>query len=713
MKLSLSLFLLLVILYTKVLGQGKPPENSISNRGDSLQRIYAQSTKDAVRYQMANEIWSYYENSNADSSNYYIEIGLTVAKDSSKKLAEANALAARAYQSVISGQYASSLEDLIKAFSIIEKVDAEDINWILKDPMHAKLVTLSTTHHIYATLMTPTKNTEQQIYHYRQALQLVTRLDHSKRQVLSNLGLGRSYLDLNMLDSALIHLQQAELITMQGGFKDYLSAVLSYTGLIQYKRGELKLALQTFHRGIRAGIESSNLGGLAQNYFQLTNFYLQEKDKDSVLVYALRFKALMEQLGSISLSTVDKGMAYESVYRAYLLNNKLDSAFKYQGMALTIKDSLFKSRINNLSKFQELSYSEQMRMLKIEREKEEFQNQVIVASMLSGLLIFFLISFILFRNNKQKRLANKVLEETLDNLKATQSQLIQSEKMASLGELTAGIAHEIQNPLNFVNNFSEVNDELIKELKNEIIKGNTPEITTILNDISSNSAKINHHGRRADAIVKGMLQHSQAGSGKKELTDINALADEYIRLCYHGLRAKDKNFNATIKTDFDENIGEINIIPQDIGRVILNILTNAFYAANDKAKNLPGSIYGLSDYNDKNPALPAGGLEGLVPDYHPTGSLSTKKINASPSRSTSGDPLGRDKVEITIADNGNGIPPHILDKIFQPFFTTKPTGQGTGLGLSLAYDIVKAHSGSIRVESKVGTGSTFIIHLAV
>src|SRR6187549_3036995 len=274
---------------------------------------------------------------------------------------------------------------------------------------------------------------------------------------------------------------------------------------------------------------------------------------------------------------------------------------------------------------------------------------------------------------KQVSIRTEELNKSLNDLKATQQQLIQSEKMASLGELTAGIAHEIQNPLNFVNNFSEVNEELLKELKAEAEKGNVEEVKAIANDIEFNSAKINHHGKRADAIVKGMLQHSRNSSGQKEPTDINALANEYLRLAYHGLRAKDKSFNAITKTDYDETIGKINIIPQDIGRVILNLITNAFYAVTEKKK--------------------------LHPDaYEPTVSISTKKIN--------------DKVEVQVVDNGNGIPQKVLDKIFQPFFTTKPTGEGTGLGLSLAYDIVKAHGGDLKVETKEGEGSEFIICLS-
>ena len=271
--------------------------------------------------------------------------------------------------------------------------------------------------------------------------------------------------------------------------------------------------------------------------------------------------------------------------------------------------------------------------------------------------------------------ANKALTQTLEELKATQAQLIQSEKMASLGELTAGIAHEIQNPLNFVNNFSEVSNELLEEMTEQLEKGKAEEAKAIANEIKMSLEKINLHGKRADGIVKSMLQHSRTSNNKKEPTDINVLADEYLRLAYHGMRAKDKSFNAALKTDYDENIGLIKIISQDIGRVILNLITNAFYAVMEKKKVHP---------------------EG----YEPTVTVSTKKID--------------NKIIVNVKDNGTGIPQKALDKIFQPFFTTKPTGQGTGLGLSLSYDIVtKGHGGELKVETKDGECTEFSIILPV
>ncbi|SRR5579871_1464865 len=276
---------------------------------------------------------------------------------------------------------------------------------------------------------------------------------------------------------------------------------------------------------------------------------------------------------------------------------------------------------------------------------------------------------------KELKEEKEIVESTLSELKATQSQLIQSEKMASLGELTAGIAHEIQNPLNFVNNFSEVNNELILEMREEISKKNFDEADRIAQDLQENEQKINHHGKRADAIVKGMLQHSRSGSAVKEPTDINALADEYLKIAYHGFRAKDKSFSADLKTELDPKVGKINVIPQEIGRVMLNLYNNAFYAVNEKKK---------SD-------------ESLTMGYKPMVSMITKALS--------------DKVELAVRDNGNGIPQKVIDKIFQPFFTTKPTGQGTGLGLSISYDIIKAHGGEIKVETREGEGTTFLIQL--
>jgi two-component system NtrC family sensor kinase len=323
------------------------------------------------------------------------------------------------------------------------------------------------------------------------------------------------------------------------------------------------------------------------------------------------------------------------------------------------------------------NYQKQQKVLDKEREEQRIKDEI---NQSKKQALEYLVTERTIELTRQK----EELQKTLDELKATQNQLIQSEKMASLGELTAGIAHEIQNPLNFVNNFSEVSVELCQELEQEIMKTSIPDadkeyISEILSDLSQNQQKITHHGKRADSIVKGMLQHSRTSSGHKEPTDINALADEYMRLAYHGLRAKDKEFNASLITDFDPTIGKVDVLPQDLGRVFLNLFTNAFYAVAEKKK-----------LNKDNPEL----------DYKPEVKVITKKF--------------ADKLYIRVIDNGTGMPESVKAKIFQPFFTTKPTGQGTGLGLSMSYDIVtKSHDGVLDVTSVPGQSTEFKITIPI
>jgi two-component system, NtrC family, sensor kinase len=452
---------------------------------------------------------------------------------------------------------------------------------------------------------------------------------------------------------------------------DFIAASLQIKGLYLIKTGELGEAEATLMQCWQL-IEENNIpadarpGTMAPDYYLALIRIEQNRINEAI--------ALLEK----DIDRLKSQRLY--VLRDYKLLAKLHEQtgnYKKANEALQAFILLEESLQSDRDKYGSLSFEteQQMNEKELSIAKLESQNKISSLSRNFSIgiaVLLLLIAAGIYNKFYSKKKANLILEKTLMDLKSAQSQLIQSEKMASLGELTAGIAHEIQNPLNFVNNFSEVNAELIEELKSEIEKGNLDEVKAIANDIADNELKITHHGKRADVIVKGMLQHSRTSSGKKEPTDINALADEYLRLAYHGLRAKDKSFNATMKTDFDESIGNINIISQDIGRVLLNLINNAFYAVNEKKKTLGNG-------------------------YEPTVSLKTKRTNG--------------KVELFVTDNGSGIPQNVLDKIFQPFFTTKPTGQGTGLGLSLSYDIVKAHGGELKVETKEGEGSEFIIRL--
>ena len=507
-------------------------------------------------------------------------------------------------------------------------------------------------------------------FHAQKALD-ISKAGKNEYEILSaTVLLGAVYEQKNQWDSASPLLDQA--MTMAFKLKDeniqqqiisikanHLVSLKDYAGALQLNRQNL-----LFH------LKKDNKNGIAWVYTVISRLYTDLNNKDSAYRYA---NAALQISKEYNLTKELKD-AYETLFTFYYKFGDYKKALEYRLIFDSIYNATYSLATGQNAERARMELEQERKdvLTKTETIKKEAETARERNLQYMAIGVFALGLLFSFWNNRQKQKAKTAIEKAYTELKSTQSQLIQSEKMASLGELTAGIAHEIQNPLNFVNNFSEVNAELIEELKAELAIGNMQYAIELANDIRDNSEKINHHGKRAGDIVKGMLQHSRSSSGTKEPTDINTLCDEYLRLSYHGLRAKNKSFNAEINTDFDETIGKINIIPQDIGRVVLNLLTNAFYAVDEKKKT---------------------GAEG----YEPTVTIDTKKVN--------------DKIEISVTDNGDGIPQKILDKIFQPFFTTKPTGQGTGLGLSLSYDIVKAHSGELKVETKEGEGSTFIMML--
>lgn len=403
------------------------------------------------------------------------------------------------------------------------------------------------------------------------------------------------------------------------------------------------------------------------NAIRLSLVYGKKNQLDSSLFFA-RSAFKVAKAGRYNPRIRDAGRQLADVFR---MMGNADSALYYKDIAIAMHDSILGT--DKMIELQLLQLEEQKRTLEIQQAEERYQNSILLIGSISIAAIILVASVLLFRSNRIKQKTNVVLRQTLNELKATQSQLVHSEKMASLGELTAGIAHEIQNPLNFVNNFAEVNRELIADMESAIENGNLKEAKELGRSIADNHEKINNHGKRADAIVKSMLQHSRSSTGQKEQTDINVLCDEYFRLAYHGFRAKDKTFRSKFETDFDPSISKVKVVAQELGRVILNLVNNAFYAVNEKAK--------------KN-------IEG----YEPCVKLVTKNH--------------KDSLEIRVSDNGTGMSSFMREKIFQPFYTTKPTGQGTGLGLSLAYDIItKAHGGELKVETTEGAGSEFIILL--
>jgi len=652
------------------------------NMADSLRTILQRAGGDSLRYEASRALYNYYEEINRDSALYYAELDLSLARKADKKLVEAMALDTKGYQLLHLGRFSEALKCLLQAFSIAENPgNNKEEGWTFSSygsPGNSRSLVLAVTHHMMGILMTQTQNTQAQIAHFKAAATIAGDIHNPFRLLLANMNLGGSYVTTGQPDSALVFATRAEQISRESGIKKYLGQIYSTFGEAYLDKGNRRLAKQYLDSGVRVSMEQNNLSSLSRNYIRLVRYFLAGEQKDSVLYYALKQLQVIQSMGPVLGLESNLGTAYKNICLGYQFRGQQDSAFRYQGLALAAIDSISKIRIKNLAAFQNTSFSEQLRLQNLEKEKLLYQSKVRIVALIAGLGIFLLIALILYRNNRQKRAANVILEQTLAHLKSTQSQLIHAEKMASLGELTAGIAHEIQNPLNFVNNFSEINTELIEELKSQQSKVTTERDVQLerelIDDIAQNSEKINLHGKRAEAIVKGMLQHSQPSSGKKQPTDINKLTEEYLRLAFHGVRAKDSSFNARLQTDFDESIGGIAVVPQDIGRVLLNICNNAFYAVAEKKKT--SAVY-----------------------YEPTVTASTKKTNS--------------RIEITIADNGGGVPPKIIDKIFQPFFTTKPTGQGTGLGLSLAYDIVKAHGGELRASTMEMEGSVFTILLPV
>ena len=655
---------------------------------DSLKNELAISENDTIKLIRLRNITRIYSEMYPDSALFYSEKLLELSQKLNFKLDEVNALRENAYALLNLGNYPRSLQIVLSALKIAEDPKSEQN--ILESnypedalvnrratPNAQRLSELGFTHQILGILYTNTNNYDKSLSQHLMARQIAEQSGNIPLQSIINMTLSSAYLKFKKSDSALISLEKAYNAAMRIDYKRYLGSILLNMGRIYASQGNKQLAVEYYKKAVIASAYQNYYprGVIAGNLL-LADFYKQSGHRDSSFQYIKDALLLAKDLNAPELLK----RSYTALADYYKTINNNDSAVKYQSLIIEINETIF--NVKQTQQFQNIDFNEQQRLSDIEAAKEAERVKFRMYALITGLAIFLFIAIILWRNSLQRKKANILLsqqknelETTLATLKTTQNQLVQSEKMASLGELTAGIAHEIQNPLNFVNNFSEVNAELIDELKTELKQDNKQQAIRIASDIKEKEEKIIFHGKRADAIVKSMLQHSRSSTSKKVWTDINALADEYLRLAYHGMKAKEKSFNVDIKSDFDTAIEKVNVIPQDIGRVLLNLITNAFYVVTEKKQQ----------QGDR---------------YEPIVTVSTKKAG--------------DKVLISVRDNGNGIPQKVLDKIFQPFFTTKPAGQGTGLGLSLSYDIItKGHGGEIKVETKEGEGSVFIISLPV
>lgn len=669
LNIGTSLLLILGLVASAI---GRAQTNGELDKQELLKSI-ATAKEDTFKVDALRGLAEYYIGPDTDSSLLLAQMALDLSQKLDYDRGKITSLFTMGKVFAFIGNYSRGLELYLQSLQISERVN--DPEWTAYN--------LSRIGEIY--------NDQSD---YQQALRYFSRCRSiAEKRGLKNilagvlLRIGQVYENQGKIDSAAFYVGRSYELAGHSS-DDYLLGKIEYSlGDIHYKKGELQKAMEFYRLAIAISEKLSDYIIVCNSGMGIASVFNKLGYADSAIYYARRSLATAREAGFLP----QQQEATDFIAQYFKGKGIFDSAFAYQEASTVLKDSLISRE--KIREFQKISFSEQLRQMETEQEKARYRNRIKMFALLSGMLAFLVVVLVLWRNVRLKQKANKLLtaqkqeiekqrakvEESYQELKAAQKQLIQSEKMASLGELTAGIAHEIQNPLNFVNNFSEVNAELLAEMKQEIDKGNFDDAATIANDVIQNHHKINQHGKRADSIVKGMLQHTRASSGQKELTDINILVDEYLRLAYHGLRAKDKSFNAKFKSHLDHSIAKISVVPQDIGRVILNLINNAFYAVNEKAKT-------------NQPAK-----DGA--EYDPTVTVSTKRVGG--------------KVSVSVADNGNGIPSKVLDKIFQPFFTTKPTGQGTGLGLSLSYDIIKAHGGEINVDTKEGEGTEFIIQLPI
>ncbi len=654
MKKRMILLLLLYAVY---------PVHGQNTETDSLKKALA-TTAEGPRKVLILEGLSYaYVSAFPDTALQYAMEGLQLARKIDDPKGEAyctNALG-NVYFSV--GDYPNALEMYLQSLQMKEG---------LKNQQQAIAVTYFDIANVY---------TEQE--DYRHALNYLFKakaVDEQARDsgsILFDLhSLSSIYLRMKNTDSALYFAESAWQLAGRLHDKNLIGAIVNNYGEIYTALNNFSLAEKKYHLSISYVQAINDNEVLASDYYGLAKIFKEQNLTDSAISYARKAISVAREAPFLK-QLLDASTFLASLYKS---TRRFDSALQYQELSIATKDSLF--NVEKIRKVQSLKLQEQQRQQSIEVAKIKYRNKVKLYVVIFASGIFLSIAVLLWRINKQRKRDNALLqlqksktEAALDELKSTQAQLIQKEKMASLGELTAGIAHEIKNPLNFINNFADLNIELLDEMKNEFLNDNKEEGIKIAEGIKQNEERIIHYGKRADSIVTNMMEHSNSSRGEKQPVDINELADEYFKMSYHAIQAKDKSFNANLETRFDATLKKINLEKQEIGRVLLNLFNNAFYAVNEKKKQLDGT-------------------------FIPAVSVTTKRQD--------------EKIEIVVRDNGIGIPLQVLNKIFHPFFTTKPTGEGTGLGLSLSYDIItKAYGGELKVNTKEGEYSEFIIELPV
>jgi two-component system, NtrC family, sensor kinase len=654
---------------------GEFPEKAISIAQQARAKANAVGYKDGVALALKNIGIAYYiQGKNAEALDYW-KLSIKAYESIGDEIGQANILNNIGAIYFNQGADVNALDYYLRSLKLAEKT---------KD----KLRIVTAMNNIGGVYFNKPATHKKALYYFLKALPLSEQLNDKEAIGTTAVNLGEIYYEQNNDSLALIYFHKSEIAFKNSESSAY---VFNAIGKVYNREGNVKLAI-SFHNKALALAEKLN--GKLDIVQSLTNLG-KSNIKNGNIDEAENYLSKAEKIAKESNFSKELKDIFENLAIIYKQKNDFKNAFIYQSKYSVIKDTLYNietdKRVGSLqfdfdlqkkqSEINLLIKDKQLQDVSLRRQK--FAKN----AFLIGSLLILLFTFNLYRNYLRKERTNKLLdkqkndiEKALTQLKSTQSQLIQAEKMASLGELTAGIAHEIQNPLNFVNNFSEVSIELADELKEEVERPEMDKklVLELVSYITQNQAKITQHGKQASLIVKGMLEHSNPSVGKKEPTNINELADESLRLAYHSIQAKDKDFNANLVRDFELEIDEINIIPQEISRVLINLITNAFYAVNQRKNNANGEFDSIVTV----------GTSSIV-----------DKLD------------GKKYVEIAVADNGIGIPAPIKDKIFNPFFTTKPAGQGTGLGLSLSHDIIKANGGEIFVDSEEGVGTKFILRL--
>ena len=693
-------FIFLIFLLTAFVRPGFGQQELL----ESLKHEIANSSNDTLRYVLLDSLSTKYQELSPDSAYYYSARAVELARKLGYKLHEAVSLGKMGYAQTNLGNYPRSLQLLLQALDIANDPQNEEsmlpLNyrnrlWGFSSmrPLRYQAEVQSFLHFFLSILYENINQYDKELAQLNMALRTLEEGRDSAE--LSNVYyvLGRVYLAKQMPDSTITYEQKSIDFMPSHGETDSSGSYLTI-GKAYLAMGKIEMAANYLRT---AYLLSENIpyprGQIAADLL-LSEISLRKNDHDSASYFSNHALGIAQKLKVPDLML----RTYTSLSAVYTAKKKYDSASKYQALIIKLKDSVFNSK--QLQQFQNIEADQLKLQQDLENARKDYHTRSRTYGLIIGIVITLLVSMLLWRNivlqqrafgllKKQKQetdFQKTRVEETLEELKATQAQLVQREKMASLGELTAGVAHEIQNPLNFVKNFSEVNTELGTELNEALEKGNIEHARKISQDILQNLGKITHHGQRADGIVKGMMLYSLAREGKKEFTNIENLVIEYLRITYSGFQSGHEGFHAKIETNFDPRLGEIEVIPQDIGRVLSNLFNNAFYSLNEKLKKHPPPLKGEEEYQPR-----------LV--------ITTKYNNS---------PLVAGGVEIRIHDNGYGIPEKSIGKIFQPFFTLKPTGQGTGLGLSISYDIInREHGGIIEAFSQEGEYAEFVIRLPV